>query len=55
MVIGSKTDINNQNSVRCEASRYFRNKKGEYLKGNINEFDTNSKNRNMKRLVQWQQ
>jgi len=35
VVTGSKTNINNLNSVRCEASKYFRNKK-EYLKGKIN-------------------
>jgi hypothetical protein len=28
----SKIDGDNLNNVRCEASRYFRNKKGEYLK-----------------------
>jgi hypothetical protein len=27
----------NMNKVRCEASRYFRNKKREYLKDKINE------------------
>jgi hypothetical protein len=35
----------NLNNVRCEASRHFRNKKREYLKGNINELATNSKNK----------
>jgi hypothetical protein len=34
------------NSKRCEASRHFRNKKREYLKENINELATNSKNKN---------
>jgi hypothetical protein len=33
----------NLNNVRREASRYFRNKKREYLKGKINELASNSK------------
>jgi hypothetical protein len=28
----------NQNNVRCEASRHFRNKKREYLEDKIKEF-----------------
>jgi hypothetical protein len=36
--------------VRCEASRRFRNKKKEYLKDKINEFATNSKNKNIRDL-----
>jgi hypothetical protein len=35
----------NLNNVRHEASRHFRNKKREYLKGKINEPVTNSKNK----------
>jgi len=31
----------NKNSVRCEASRHFRNKKDEYLIANIDELKTN--------------
>jgi hypothetical protein len=31
--------------VRREASRYFRNKKWEYLKDKMNELATNSKNK----------
>jgi hypothetical protein len=34
--------------VRREASRYFRNKKREYLKDKINELATNSKNKNIR-------
>jgi hypothetical protein len=43
-----KMNGHNLNSVRCEASRYFRNtsKRSEYLKGKINEPATNSKNKN---------
>jgi hypothetical protein len=37
-------------SVRCEASRYFRNKKREYLKDRINELATNSKNKDIRYL-----
>jgi len=35
-VTGSKTNINDLNNVRCEASRYFRKKTREYLKVKIN-------------------
>jgi hypothetical protein len=35
------------NNVRREASRYFRNKRREYLKHKINELATNSKNKNI--------
>jgi hypothetical protein len=37
-------------NVRREVSRYFRNKKREYLKDKINELATNSKNKNMRDL-----
>jgi hypothetical protein len=40
----------NLNSVRREASRYFRNKKREYLKDKINELVTKSKNKNIRDL-----
>jgi hypothetical protein len=36
--------------VRREESRYFRNKKGEYLKDKINELATNSKDKNIRDL-----
>jgi hypothetical protein len=41
-------EINGDNLiiVRCEASRYLRNKKTEHLKDKINELATNSKNKN---------
>jgi hypothetical protein len=38
------------NNVRCEASRFFRNRKREYLKDKINEFSTNSKDKNIRDL-----
>jgi hypothetical protein len=41
---------NNLHDVRREASRYFRNKKKEYLKAKINELETNSKNKNIRDL-----
>jgi hypothetical protein len=43
------SEINGDNLkiVRCEASRYFRNKNKEYLKDKINELATNSKNKNI--------
>jgi hypothetical protein len=40
----------NLNNVKCEASRHFRNKKREYLKGRINERETKSKNKNIRDL-----
>jgi hypothetical protein len=40
----------NLNNVRREASRYFRNKKREYLKDKINKLATNSKNKNIRDL-----
>jgi hypothetical protein len=44
------SEINGDNLriVRRESSRYFRNKKREYLKGKINELATNSKNKNIR-------
>jgi hypothetical protein len=36
--------------LRREASRHFRNRKREYLKGKINELATNSKNKNIRDL-----
>jgi hypothetical protein len=40
----------NLNNVRREASRYFKNKKREYLKDKINELAMNSKNKNIRDL-----
>jgi hypothetical protein len=46
------SEINGDNLriVRREASRHFRNKEGEYLKDEINELATNSKNKNIRDL-----
>jgi hypothetical protein len=46
------SEINGDNLriVRREASTYFRNKKREYLKDKMNEFATNSKNKNIRDL-----
>jgi hypothetical protein len=46
----SEINGDNLNNVRCEASRYFRNKKREYLKDKINELVTNSKKKNIRDL-----
>jgi hypothetical protein len=43
----SEVNGDNLNSVRCEVSRHFRNKKREYLKDKINELAVNSKNKNV--------
>jgi hypothetical protein len=40
----------NLKNLRSETSRTFRNKKTEYLKGKINELETNNKNKNMRDL-----
>jgi hypothetical protein len=46
----SEINGDNLNNVRREASRHFKNKKREYLKGKINELGTNSKNKNIRDL-----
>jgi hypothetical protein len=46
----SHIDGNNLQNLRCETSRTFRNKKREYLKGKINELETNNKNKNIRDL-----
>jgi hypothetical protein len=40
----------NTQNLRCETSRKFRNKKKGYLKGKINELETNNKNKNIRDL-----
>jgi hypothetical protein len=40
----------NLNNIRCEASRYFRKKRREYLRDKINELVTNSTNKNIRNL-----
>jgi hypothetical protein len=40
----------NLSNVRQEASRHSRNKKREYLKDNINELESSSKNKNIRNL-----
>jgi hypothetical protein len=46
----SEINGDNLNNARCEASRYFRNKKKDYLKDKINELARNSKNKNIRDL-----
>jgi len=43
-------NVDNQNSIRSDASRHFRNKKKEYLKYKIEELETNSKIKIIKNL-----
>jgi hypothetical protein len=38
------------NNMRHKASRQFRNKRREYLKDEINDHETNSKNKNIRKL-----
>jgi hypothetical protein len=46
----SEINGDNLNNVRCETSRYFRNKKREYPKGKTNKLATNSNNKNIRDL-----
>jgi len=46
----SRSNVNNLNSVRCDASRHFRNKQKAYLKAKIEELETNSKISNIRDL-----
>jgi hypothetical protein len=46
----SEISGNHFNNVRREASRYFRNKKRDYLKDKMNELATSSKNKNTRDL-----
>jgi len=51
MVTGSKPNIlDDQNNVKHETSRNFRNKKKEYLKAKIHDLETNSKAKNIREL-----
>jgi hypothetical protein len=46
------SEVNEDNlcNIRREASRYFKNKKREYLKDKINEIELNNKNKNIRDL-----
>jgi hypothetical protein len=46
----SQVNGDNMDNVGREARRTFRTKKREYLKNNINELETNSKNKNIRDL-----
>jgi hypothetical protein len=46
----SRSNADNLNSVRRDASRHFRNKKKGYLKAKIEELETNSKIKNVSDL-----
>ena len=46
----TQISADNLNSVKCEASRHYRNKKKEYLKAEIDELETNSKTKNIRDL-----
>ena len=45
-----QSNVDNLHNVRCEASRYFRNKKKEYLKDKSDELETNSNIKNIRDL-----
>jgi hypothetical protein len=45
-----KISGDNLSSLRCGTRRTFRNKKKEYLRGKINELETNNKNKNIRDL-----
>ena len=46
----SQSNVDNLNNVRCNASRYFRNKMKAYLKTKIEVLETNSKVINVREL-----
>jgi hypothetical protein len=46
----NQINANNVQNLRRETSRTFRNKKREYMKGKINELETNNKNKNIRDL-----
>jgi hypothetical protein len=46
----NRSNVDNLNNVRCDASRHFRNKKKAYLKVKIEELETNSKIKNVRGL-----
>ena len=46
----SQNNVDNLNSVRCEVSRHFRNKKKTYLRAKIEENETNRKIKNVRDL-----
>ena len=46
----NQNNVDNLNSVRCEAIRHFRNKKRECLKAKIDELEANSKIKNIRDL-----
>ena len=46
----NRSNADNLNNVRREASRHFRNKKKEYLKVKIYELQTDSKMKNIRDL-----
>ena len=46
----SRSNADNLNNVRRDASRHFRNKKKAYLKANIEELESNSKIKNIRDL-----
>jgi hypothetical protein len=48
--VPSEINGDNMDNVRCEASRYFRNKKREFLKDKINVLAMNNKNKNIRDL-----
>ena len=46
----SRSNVDNSNNIRRDASRHFRNKKKAYLKVKIKELETNSKINNIRDL-----
>jgi hypothetical protein len=46
----NQSNVDHLNNVRREDSRHFRNKKKEYLKGKIDELETNNKVKNIRAL-----
>jgi glutaredoxin 2 len=49
----SQSNVDNLNNVRHDASRHFRNKNKAYLKAKFEEFETNSKIKNIRDLCRY--
>jgi hypothetical protein len=48
----SEINVDNLNSIRRETNRHFRNKKREYQKEKIDDLAINSKNKNIRHLLE---
>jgi len=47
----NQRNLDNLNILRCESSRYFKNKKKKYLKARIDDLETTSKVKKHQKIV----